>query len=186
MAPERLTHLQFQVGFGGSWLTEIAQTVCWTFCRARVLKTRASIRPSRVFSPHAGLQQYDRSMVREICNKRVKQYDVLVSCVVRDELLALPDGVRISQDSAMSPTVTRQDVKEEITRLHRRAAVADVSLSGILSRIKSLDASFGPSPSIEIIFGIATELERGFDGGAAGRMDGLRQTISITCALLLT
>jgi hypothetical protein len=81
----------------------------------------------------------------------------------------------------MSPTVTRQDVKEEITRLHRRAAVADVSLSGVLSQIKSLDASFGPSPSIEIIFGIATELERGFDGGAAGRMDGLRQTVGITC-----
>jgi len=97
------------------------------------------------------------------------------------QLLVLLDGVRISQDSTMLPTVTRQDIKEEPTRLHRCAAVADVSLSCVFSRIKSLDTLFGPSPSIEIIFGIATELEGGFDGVAAGRMDGLRQTVGITC-----
>ena len=54
--------------------------------------------------------QYDSSIVREICDARVKEWmtneDVLVSRVVRDHLLELLDGVRLSRDSAISLTVS--------------------------------------------------------------------------------
>ena len=54
--------------------------------------------------------QYDCSIVREICDARVKEWmaneDVPVSRVVRDHLLELLDGVQLSRDSAMSLTVS--------------------------------------------------------------------------------
>ena len=61
VAPERLTHLQFQVGFGGSWLTEIAQTFAGHFAEpefwrlARVFGLRESSARTRVFSSTIGL-----------------------------------------------------------------------------------------------------------------------------------